>query len=348
MAEFKSLLAFMDEDERSRAVRRYEQLFDQAGEDGAEELARSFGSPIRLVLQVEEEYRRAKQEGKIPFLDMAEPVPEQVDAVPPVEEQPGDIGLEVRQAADALADLPESDFPFLFREEENPISPVDEGFPMEETPFDDAGQDAEPLPPEDAGDEGADGEVITEMTSPEERPEEAASDRLEFNAAAESPAEIKTGSQAADTPPQPEESVSGFSDEDEEEAEEEEESNRSASPGAGRVFAAILVTVPFIALWIVGFALFLALGAAVMAAGFAACAAGVYFAGYVLSGMITFLPDMLLTAGGALGCFALALLLIWTGLWIAAGGCVCVVRLTRGAYRSILKKKRPEEDEEYE
>ena len=332
----------MDEDERSRVVRRYEQLFDRAGEDGEEALARSFGSPVRLVLQVEEEYRRAKQEGKIPFLDMVEQTPEQPDPLPPVEEQPDDIGMTVRQAADALADLPGSDFPLLFQEEDNVISPVDEILPDNMLPLDNTDTDTPPAVQEDGYDTG---DVITEMTSPEEQPEEDPEQFSFVFREGGSPAGGNAGGQqTTGTPSQPKVDLTDPKDEED----DGEDPQRAASPGAGRILAAVLVTVPFIALWIVGFAFFLALGAAVMAVGFASCAAGVYFAGYVLSGLITYLPDMLLVTGAALGCFALALLLIWTGLWIAAGGCVCVVRLTRGAYRSILKKKRPEEDEDYE
>ena len=36
MAEFTNLLAFMNDDERDRAVRRYEQMFDQAGPEREE------------------------------------------------------------------------------------------------------------------------------------------------------------------------------------------------------------------------------------------------------------------------------------------------------------------------
>ena len=116
---------------------------------------------------------------------------------------------------------------------------------------------------------------------------------------------------------------------------------KSSSPGAGRIFAAILVTFPFIILWIVSFALFLTLGLAVMAVGFVCCAAGVYFAGYVLHGAVSFMPDLLLIGGGALVCFALALLFLWTGLWIAVGGFASVIRWTGSVYRRILRKKVP-------
>ncbi len=116
---------------------------------------------------------------------------------------------------------------------------------------------------------------------------------------------------------------------------------QTVKPGPLRILAAILVTIPFLVLWAVSFALFISLGLAVMAVGFACCVAGVYLGGYVLGGTLSFMPDLLLVAGGAIGCFALALLLIWTGLWIAVGGLASVIRFTANVYRKILRKKVP-------
>ena len=59
----------------------------------------------------------------------------------------------------------------------------------------------------------------------------------------------------------------------------------------------------------------------------------------MFSGVITFMPDMMLVAGAALVCFALALLLVWAGIWIAVGGVILTVRFARSIYRGILGKK---------
>ena len=67
--ELRNLLAFMEPDERARAVARYEAMFDEAGEDGEEGLIRCLGSPVRLVLQREKEYREALNNGETPFPD---------------------------------------------------------------------------------------------------------------------------------------------------------------------------------------------------------------------------------------------------------------------------------------
>ena len=44
--------------------------------------------------------------------------------------------------------------------------------------------------------------------------------------------------------------------------------------------------------------------------------------------------------------FALALLLLWSGVSIAVAGCTLTVRLTRSIYRSILYPKKEENGDE--
>lgn len=108
----------------------------------------------------------------------------------------------------------------------------------------------------------------------------------------------------------------------------------------GRAFGAVMVTIPMLALWALLFGLSLGLGIAVLAIGAALGVGGVYIAGYVFNGTISYMPDLLLTAGAALASLALALLLVWSGLSIAISGCSATVRLTRSIYRSILYPKK--------
>ena len=125
----------------------------------------------------------------------------------------------------------------------------------------------------------------------------------------------------------------------EEEYEYEEIEERHPVSG-GRAFAAVMVTIPMLAVWALLFGLSLALGVTVLGVGAALAVAGVYLAGYVFNGAIVRMPDLLLTAGTALAVFALALLLLWTGISIAVAGCTLTVRLTRSIYRSILYPKK--------
>ena len=93
MTELRNLLAFMDEEDRSRVLQRYERMFESAGETGEDALIRSLGSPVRQVLAIEQEYSRSRAEGKTPFLDADEPAAMQDEK---------DLTTLVREAADAL------------------------------------------------------------------------------------------------------------------------------------------------------------------------------------------------------------------------------------------------------
>ena len=199
-------------------------------------------------------------------------------------------------------------------------------------------------PADGAAEETADeapAEPEPEMPEPEE-PEEpetpdGAEDVSENLPAAESFPEEAEEAAAAEEPAEEPEA--------EEEYEYEEIETRRPVSG-GRAFAAVVVTIPMLAVWVLLFGLSLALGIAVLGIGAALLAAGVYLTGYVFNGAIVRMPDLLLTAGTTLAAFALALLLLWTGISIAVAGCTLTVRLTRSIYRAILYPKKGEDADE--
>lgn len=150
-------------------------------------------------------------------------------------------------------------------------------------------------------------------------------------------------------PEEAEEAAEAEEPAEEPEAEEEyeyEEIETRRPVSGGRAFAAVVVTIPMLAVWVLLFGLSLALGIVVLAIGAALLAAGVYLTGYVFNGAIVRMPDLLLTAGATLAAFALALLLLWTGISIAVAGCTLTVRLTRSIYRAILYPKKEEDADE--
>lgn len=150
-------------------------------------------------------------------------------------------------------------------------------------------------------------------------------------------------------PEEAEEAAEAEEPAEEPEAEEEyeyEEIETRRPVSGGRAFAAVVVTIPMLAVWVLLFGLSLALGIAVLGIGAALLAAGVYLTGYVFNGAIVRMPDLLLTAGATLAAFALALLLLWTGISIAVAGCTITVRLTRSIYRAILYPKKGEDADE--
>lgn len=193
-------------------------------------------------------------------------------------------------------------------------------------------------PADGAAEETADeapAEPEPEMPEPEEP--DGAEDVSEILPAEESfPEEAEEAAEAEEPAEEPEA---------EEEYEYEEIETRRPVSG-GRAFAAVVVTIPMLAVWVLLFGLSLALGIVVLAIGAALLAAGVYLTGYVVNGAIVRMPDLLLTAGTTLAAFALALLLLWTGISIAVAGCTLTVRLTRSIYRAILYPKKEEDADE--
>lgn len=236
-------------------------------------------------------------------------------------------------------------------ENEEPL-PLEPLYPEEVLPEEEADKPAPPDAEEPAG-EPADGaaketadeapaEPEPEMPEPETEPEEpdGAEDVSENLPAEESfPEEAEEAEEAAEAEEPAEEP------EAEEEYEYEEIETRRPVSG-GRAFAAVVVTIPMLAVWVLLFGLSLALGIAVLGIGAALLAAGVYLTGYVFNGAIVRMPDLLLTAGATLAAFALALLLLWTGISIAVAGCTLTVRLTRSIYRAILYPKKEEDADE--
>ena len=445
MAELKSLLAFMDEEDRARALARYDELFRAVGPENEDALSVSFGSAVKQVLALEREQSEARKIGVVPFL---QPMSLPAEFLP---EKPGGEAAEPGGESSfvrSLADVLEKDAPPADGEPQETIGPMDEEFPLEELlppgesplktwdtvfPEVEIGLPPEPDPiPEEAvipADEPSspkesgvlsegqtDGSSPAEQEEPPEEPERPA----EPTEAGETPAEAEEAEpdedsdssepeadsepfvSEADTEPSEPEAETGLSGPEpaEEPAESEKlpyavsageiaavfaeepadlsvpesepaetaieameeeapprsapkkpakkvpasgraSSKKNSPPGAGRVFLAVLITFPFIVLWIASFAVFVSLGLAVMALGFACCAGGIYLTTYVTGGKLSFMPDMLLVAGGALCLYGFTLLFLWMGLWIAVGGFASVLRWTGNVYRSILRKKAP-------
>lgn len=232
-------------------------------------------------------------------------------------------------------------------ENEEPL-PLEPLYPEEVLPEEEADKPAHPDAEEPAGEpaDGAAEETADEAPAepepetPEPEEPDGAEDVSEILPAEESfPEEAEEAEEAAEAEEPAEEP------EAEEEYEYEEIETRRPVSG-GRAFAAVVVTIPMLAVWVLLFGLSLALGIAVLGIGAALLAAGVYLTGYVFNGAIVRMPDLLLTAGTTLAAFALALLLLWTGISIAVAGCTLTVRLTRSIYRAILYPKKGEDADE--
>ena len=215
-------------------------------------------------------------------------------------------------------------------------------------PEEEADKPAPPDAEEPAG-EPADGaaEETADEAPAEPEPEMSEPEEPETPDGAEDVSEILPEEESF--PEEAEEAAEAEEPAEEPEAEEEyeyEEIETRRPVSGGRAFAAVVVTIPMLAVWVLLFGLSLALGIAVLGIGAALLAAGVYLTGYVFNGAIVRMPDLLLTAGATLAAFAPALLLLWTGISIAVAGCTLTVRLTRSIYRAILYPKKGEDADE--
>lgn len=232
-------------------------------------------------------------------------------------------------------------------ENEEPL-PLEPLYPEELLPEEEADKPAPPDAEEPAG-EPADGaaEETADEAPAEPEPEMPEPEEPETPDGAEDVSEILPAEESF--PEETEEAAEAEEPAEEPEAEEEyeyEEIETRRPVSGGRAFAAVVVTIPMLAVWVLMFGLSLALGIAVLGIGAALLAAGVYLTGYVFNGAIVRMPDLLLTAGATLAAFALALLLLWTGISIAVAGCTLTVRLTRSIYRAILYPKKGEDADE--
>lgn len=306
--------------------------------------------------------------------ELIEELPEELPEPEPEEE----IAAEPEPAVLPEIDLDELDFSDLgLTFTKKPAAPVMPAAPEEE-PEEEAGEtpeepaeDKEPLPlgplyPEEVlPEEEADKPAPPDAEEPAGEPADVAAEETADEAPAEpepempEPEEPETPDGAEDVseilpeeesfPEEAEEAAEAEEPAEEPEAEEEyeyEEIETRRPVSGGRAFAAVVVTIPMLAVWVLLFGLSLALGIAVLGIGAALLAAGVYLTGYVFNGAIVRMPDLLLTAGATLAAFALALLLLWTGISIAVAGCTLTVRLTRSIYRAILYPKKGEDADE--
>ena len=285
--------------------------------------------PAAPVMPAAPEEEPEEEAGETPDGSAKDEEPLPLEPLYPEEVLPDDEPRRIESADEILdALLADAAAELLPEEEADKPAPPDAEEP--------AGEPAD-VAAEETADE-APAEPEPEMSEPEE-PEtpDGAEDVSEILPAEESfPEEAEEAAEAEEPAEEPEA---------EEEYEYEEIETRRPVSG-GRAFAAVVVTIPMLAVWVLMFGLSLALGIAVLGIGAALLAAGVYLTGYVFNGAIVRMPDLLLTAGATLAAFALALLLLWTGISIAVAGCTLTVRLTRSIYRAILYPKKGEDADE--
>ena len=378
LAELRSLLSFMDPADRQLVLRKYESMFDEAGPDGEEALIARFGSPVRQVLRIERQYRESlrRREEAMSAPDAQEaPSVSEMDLEPEAEEGGEDaeeeIDLFAPEEPEAVPEVPEESEAEAEPEEGTyePKPEVIENNETESEPESGSAPGILPVPAEASAEPEAEGteeieappeEIPAEPEVPEAPEEPTAPEDI---AVARWLAAVENGLDAGIVPETPTDEEAPAPDAEDETEEEsvavpyaargiDEETfakdtaepstptqkTEKSKPSGGRVFGAILVTIPMIAFVALGVVLSVVLALAFMALGAFFGVACIYLGGYVFGGKIGFMPDLLLTGGAAVACLAFAALLMWTGIWLGVGGCMLTVRITAAVYRSILQK----------
>jgi hypothetical protein len=105
---------------------------------------------------------------------------------------------------------------------------------------------------------------------------------------------------------------------------------------AWRKILAILLTVPLLPLTMLALAVSLVVCAVPLASGAGLGACGVYLIAFGIV-VMGYLPDILMLIGAGLAGAAVALVLVWFGLWLLILGIRCILNVLRAIYRGVLR-----------
>ena len=323
MAELNKLLTFMFKEDRAEIIQHYNELLDNAEDESA--LLEEFGSPTKLAVSISRSYNRDERKLAV-TADSKEDAPEKPQApeAPKAPQKPSEPEVYTGTYADIVEEFRRQraleegvEYKPIFFDESEP-TPVEEPAPAEESaPAEELESVEESAPVEEPA--PAEESVPTEELEP-----------VEESAPVEEPV-------PTEEPAPAEEPNDGTFEEyglsDAEEAAEERRTQRKTN-----VPLLILYLIIAIPLGIVGVALVIAIGAVVIAAAAAAAFCGVKLFVFAFSGLTVF-ADIFITAGAALVCCAVALLLLWFGVWGIASGVSGVIVGLKALGRKLCVKE---------
>ena len=333
MAELNKLLTFMFKEDRAEIIQHYNELLDNAEDESA--LLEEFGSPTKLAVSISRSYNRDERKLAVtadskedapekPAAEAKAPEKPQAPEAPKPPQKPSEPEVYTGTYADIVEEFRRQraleegvEYKPIFFDESEP-TPVEEPAPVEEaTPVEEPAPVEEPTPAEEP--------APAEESVPTEELES-----VEESAPVEEPA-------PTEEPAPAEEPVDGTFEEyglsDAEEAAEERRTQRKTN-----VPLLILYLIIAIPLGIVGVVLVIAIGAVVIAAAAAAAFCGVKLFVFAFSGLTVF-ADIFITAGAALVCCAVALLLLWFGVWGIASGVSGVIVGLKALGRKLCVKE---------
>ena len=333
MAELNKLLTFMFKEDRAEIIQHYNELLDNAEDESA--LLEEFGSPTKLAVSISRSYNRDERKLAVtadskedapekPAAEAKAPEKPQAPEAPKAPQKPSEPEVYTGTYADIVEEFRRQraleegvEYKPIFFDESEP-TPVEEPAPVEEpTPVE------EPAPAEES--------APTEELEPVEE-----SAPVEEPVPTEEPAPTEESAPTEEPAPAEEPNDGTFEEyglSDAEEAAEERRTQRKTN-----VPLLILYLIIAIPLGIVGVALVIAIGAVVIAAAAAAAFCGVKLFVFAFSGLTVF-ADIFITAGAALVCCAVALLLLWFGVWGIASGVSGVIVGLKALGRKLCVKE---------
>ena len=298
LTELSKFLTFLSDDERQQVLIKFGEIFDAA--PNQDELLGALVSPLKVTVELSRAYSRG---GLQQALDRSVEL-SGVDlsaAPPPPSPAAESVGADIYAA---IGSAVEEAFESAAEPPAEPTAPV----PMEPVPV----EPAAPVPSEP---------VPVEPAAP------SPAEPVPAEPAASSPAEPVPVEPAALSPAEP--AVPEFEDTEPEEF-FDEAADEAVPQGEYRAKPASLIffILLFVPLGLVGIAVLLCVGAALIAVAAAAIGSGVFAVSLAFSGMTIF-ADIIMTIGVALVCFAAGVPFLWLALWF-------LIRCVGGLVRGIL------------
>lgn len=309
LTELSKFLTFLTDEERGQVLMKFGEIFDAA--PNQDELTSALVSPLKVTVELSRAYSKGgieqvlERSVELSGVDLsAAPAP-----APTAESDPDSIveaiGSAVEgafvQAPGAPADTPaapeaaQTTPPAVSPEPASPEPPSKPVPPSEEVSEEKAVPVSEP-------------QVRAEAPDVSENPEPQA----------DSPASVKEASEPhpeSVTPAVPVPAVPEFKDtEPEEYFDEDKHEAVPLTEYRARPVALFFFILLFVPLGLIGIAVFLCVGAALLAVAAAAVGSGVLAVSLAFSGMTIF-ADIIMTIGVALVCFAVGLVFLWLGVW---------------------------------
>jgi uncharacterized membrane protein len=320
LAELQQLLVFMSEEDRELTVHRYAALFDQAGEDGEAELIGTLGSPTKTAIQLSRGYEPGKVEANLPPLEQPK-APEKQEPTVPAQETLWD-------------DLPDFEPPALDSDldtqMQTPTEPISQAVPAEEP-----AQSQAPVPSADEEETAPVVEADIEATAEQEpvsAPDGSLTETETETSAEKAPLAEENTAPEPEAVPEPEPEAEAASEDGEEPwhkepkakkpKREKKEKTPKPAPIANnddykpipRPLGIALLVLVLVALGLPLAALFLGVmivlvipGAAGLVCAYLAAVGGLW--------CLSFLADTVMMFGLAFLLLALALIVLWVGIW---------------------------------